>query len=41
MYALFLERDDCPEDVRAIFENLMNASYNHLKAFYRAYVNVQ
>jgi hypothetical protein len=41
MYALFLERDDLPDDVRAVFESLMSASYNHLKAFYRAYVNAQ
>ncbi len=41
MYALFLEREDIPDDVRLIFENLMSASYNHLKAFYRAYVNAQ
>jgi hypothetical protein len=41
MYALFLEREDLPEDVRFVFENLMSASYNHLKAFYRAYVNAQ
>jgi hypothetical protein len=41
MYALFLEREDIPDDVRLIFENLMSASYNHLKAFYRAYVNLQ
>ena len=41
MYALFLEREDLPEDVRLIFKNLMSASYNHLKAFYRACVYAQ
>jgi hypothetical protein len=34
MYAKFLELD-LPEDIRAIFEQLKNASQNHLNAFRR------
>jgi hypothetical protein len=39
MYHVFLQSEDLPEDVRDVFERLMSASYNHLKAFYRAYDN--
>ncbi|MBN2849847.1 MAG: DUF2202 domain-containing protein [Erysipelotrichaceae bacterium] len=34
MYERFLE-EDLPDDVKDVFERLMNASYNHLEAFAR------
>ena len=33
MYEAFLKQDDLPDDVRAVFEALMRASGNHLRAF--------
>ncbi len=33
MYQLFLAQEDLPEDVKAAFEYLMQASQHHLKAF--------
>lgn len=33
MYQQFLSQDNLPDDVRAAFEYLMNASENHLRAF--------
>jgi hypothetical protein len=33
MYKQFLSQDNLPDDVRSVFENLMNASENHLRAF--------
>jgi hypothetical protein len=35
MYQVFLSQENLPEDVQAVFELLMNASENHLKAFSR------
>jgi len=35
MYASFLKKE-LPDDVKAVFENLMNASENHLRAFQNA-----
>ena len=33
MYEAFLKQEDLPDDVRAVFEALMRASGNHLRAF--------
>jgi len=33
MYQQFLSQDNLPDDVRLVFEYLMNASENHLRAF--------
>lgn len=33
MYQQFLSQDNLPDDVRSVFEYLMNASENHLRAF--------
>ncbi len=33
MYESFLKQEDLPDDVRAVFEALMRASGNHLRAF--------
>lgn len=33
MYEAFLKQDNLPDDVRAVFEALMRASQNHLRAF--------
>lgn len=35
MYQVFLGQENLPEDVQAVFELLLNASENHLKAFSR------
>ena len=35
MYEAFLAQDDLPEDVAAVFTDLMNASQSHLEAFSR------
>ncbi|HPF88415.1 MAG TPA: DUF2202 domain-containing protein [Candidatus Limiplasma sp.] len=35
MYQTFLAQSDVPDDVRAVFEDLMNASQSHLDAFTR------
>lgn len=39
MHYVFLQDEHLPQDVKDVFEQLMSASYNHLKAFYRAYIN--
>jgi hypothetical protein len=36
MYETFLEQDGLPDDVRAVFTALKNASENHLAAFQRS-----
>ncbi len=33
MYAMFLEQNDLPRDVRNVFEGLLRGSENHLRAF--------
>lgn len=33
MYQAFLDQEDLPDDVRLVFESLLNASEHHLKAF--------
>ena len=33
MYETFLKQDDLPDDIRGVFEALMRASRNHLRAF--------
>ncbi|MDY0347147.1 MAG: DUF2202 domain-containing protein [Acholeplasma sp.] len=35
IYQSFLAQDDLPDDVRVVFEQLMHASENHLRAFSR------
>jgi hypothetical protein len=35
MYQIFLDQEDLPSDVQTVFELLMNASENHLRAFSR------
>jgi len=35
MYQIFLAQENLPEDVQTVFQLLMNASENHLKAFSR------